>query len=89
MKCPKCGAESDNRKFCMNCGAAITTSQTPNNASSNQIQQQLDIQREQLRIQQAQLNLQVQNEAKKIICPRCRSNNVTVQAVAEQKSVVV
>lgn len=92
MICRKCGSEAGDGKFCLNCGAAITTSQTANiatptnnNISSNQIQQQLDIQREQLRIQQAQLNLQVQNEAKKKICPRCRSNNVTVQAVAEQK----
>ena len=75
----KCGAETENGKFCLNCGAAITTSQTANiatptnnNISSNQIQQQLDIQREQLRIQQTQLNFaSAKLRQKKIICPRC------------------
>lgn len=89
MRCSNCGADFEGN-FCPNCGqAAYSNARSPEMVkdpkAEAQSAEQLNILKEQFRVQQEQLNLQRANEHTNMVCPRCHSNNVVVQAVAEQK----
>lgn len=89
MRCSNCGAEFEGN-FCPHCGkAAFRNVESAEIAKAPTVEapstEQLALQREQVRLQREQLNMQRAAEYQKMVCPRCHSNNVMVQAVAEQR----
>lgn len=84
MKCSRCGTEFSGN-FCPECGTPAVSAQFNGGVQESQAQQQIAMQEEQLRIQREQLAMQRNAEQEKMVCPRCHSNSVVVQAVAEQK----